>query len=450
MGVSDLTNSIIHLYRGEMSRLLAYRVRLDTCTNWAVTVTAAMIVFSLGQDKIPHYFHVVICVFIFIFLLMEGRRHGYYIAVKSRVRQIEAGFYGRVLLGQEFGRSMCGLISTDDPTVTGAEVVDDDYPPREGAALFKSPFVHTRTLHSPSPSPQVTMARAGLSAGLDVRRSSTSMGDEENRSVEEQMEREAASATNRFAPLAPRDIRKATKAPMPIIQPYVNDWTHLLYHSLLYPEVNISLLDSILVRLRRVYILLLLGVLASWIIKVHLDVGLKHSWYMILIVCVVYGIIIFTVSYYLPKQRSKMYAEKHVAAIFMQERKKRMSSRNLIDDQHEKAHWWKRTKTNDGHLRKRNNSSCTTVGSTSAMAAAGAPMAPHLSVPGPYPPSHIYGPLNVTRVLNQSDHMHPGHPPMPPTVHGHTQSVSYQDPFQNAKYWSKHAARYGMENDADL
>jgi uncharacterized OsmC-like protein len=46
--------------------------------------------------------------------------------------------------------------------------------------------------------------------------------------------------------------------------------THLLYHSLLYPEINISLTDSVLIRLRRVYMLLLLGVLASCLTHTYL------------------------------------------------------------------------------------------------------------------------------------------------------------------------------------
>eukprot|EP00045_Choanoeca_perplexa_P011897 m.127667 g.127667 ORF g.127667 m.127667 type:complete len:71 (+) comp15806_c0_seq6:338-550(+) len=34
----------------------AYRVRLDTSTNWAVTTTSVLTVLAIGNEDVPHYF----------------------------------------------------------------------------------------------------------------------------------------------------------------------------------------------------------------------------------------------------------------------------------------------------------------------------------------------------------------------------------------------------------
>ena len=45
--------------------LQAYRVRLDTSTNWAVTTTSVLTVLAIGNKDVPHYFFAYIV-----------RRHG--------------------------------------------------------------------------------------------------------------------------------------------------------------------------------------------------------------------------------------------------------------------------------------------------------------------------------------------------------------------------------------
>src|SRR3954466_11005887 len=46
--------AVIHLYRGEMGRMVTYRQRLDTTTNWAITSSALVTTFSIGNNLIPH------------------------------------------------------------------------------------------------------------------------------------------------------------------------------------------------------------------------------------------------------------------------------------------------------------------------------------------------------------------------------------------------------------
>jgi uncharacterized membrane protein len=93
----DRTNAVIHLYRGELSRMTTYRVRLDTTTNWAVGTTAAIATFALSASEMPHYVFGLPVTLNLIFLWMEARRFRGYELIRQRVRLLERGFYGQVL-----------------------------------------------------------------------------------------------------------------------------------------------------------------------------------------------------------------------------------------------------------------------------------------------------------------------------------------------------------------
>jgi uncharacterized membrane protein len=329
MRSGELTNALIHLYRGEMGRQAQYRLRLDTSTNWSITVAAGMTVFSLGNDTIPHYFFGVILIFLCVFLLFEARRYGYYMAVKQRVRQLECGFFGRVLLGSDFGKSMCGLLPVEQPP---PGVVQPDASPQPLVSpKFVSPWTKPRTLdtHAPSTSTASTATNSPLSQRPDGNSAAPGGAGIE-------------MTSNASADPSAQPTQQHPSAPAPI-QPFFNDWTYLLYHSLLYPEVNISLFDSILIRLRRVYLMLLLGVLASWIIKVQLDIGLSAHWLMVSIVSLIYAVAFVVVVYYLPRQRSRMHREKHVAAMFINEQQEqaKVQAKTMQADANQRSTWWR-------------------------------------------------------------------------------------------------------------
>ena len=93
----DSATAIIHLYRGELGRMVAYRARLDATTNWAVGATAAMTSFTLGSAAMPHFVLLLAAALIGVFLWMEARRFRFYELVRRRVRLLETGFYGDVL-----------------------------------------------------------------------------------------------------------------------------------------------------------------------------------------------------------------------------------------------------------------------------------------------------------------------------------------------------------------
>jgi uncharacterized membrane protein len=94
------TNSLIHLYRGELGRMTLYRVRLDTTTNWAVVTTAGIVTFALGNAAVPHAVFLFAMLLTLFFLNLEARRFRIYETAHRRVRLLERGFYAEVLGGQ--------------------------------------------------------------------------------------------------------------------------------------------------------------------------------------------------------------------------------------------------------------------------------------------------------------------------------------------------------------
>jgi len=100
LGPKDIPTALIHLYRGELGRMIVYRTRLDATTNWAVGSSAALTTFALGQSRAPHFVFLLVVFLDLIFLWMEARRFRFYELVRRRVRLLETGFYGEVLTGE--------------------------------------------------------------------------------------------------------------------------------------------------------------------------------------------------------------------------------------------------------------------------------------------------------------------------------------------------------------
>jgi uncharacterized membrane protein len=90
-------NALVHLYRAEVGRMTAYRQRLDTTTNWAITSSALVTTFSLGNASIPHAAFLFLMFVNGFFLLMEARRFRVYEAARYRVLLLERYFYPEVL-----------------------------------------------------------------------------------------------------------------------------------------------------------------------------------------------------------------------------------------------------------------------------------------------------------------------------------------------------------------
>jgi len=95
---ANTTNSLIHLYRGEVGRMTAYRTRLDLTTNWAVITTAGLVGYAFS----PQGFHAVMIAAMFanyFFLHVEARRFRAFEVSHLRVRVLER-FFWRETLGE--------------------------------------------------------------------------------------------------------------------------------------------------------------------------------------------------------------------------------------------------------------------------------------------------------------------------------------------------------------
>lgn len=97
---ANQVNALIHLYRAEVGRMTTYRVRLDTTTNWAITTSALIATFALGNAAVPHTAILVSMLLNYFFLHLEARRFRAYEASRARVRFLERSFYLEVLGGE--------------------------------------------------------------------------------------------------------------------------------------------------------------------------------------------------------------------------------------------------------------------------------------------------------------------------------------------------------------
>ena len=91
------SNALIHLYRGELSRLTAYRARLDTTTSWAISASALVATLTFGSAAAPHVAFLFLMALNYVFLHMEARRYRYYELSRRRVQILEGYFYPAVL-----------------------------------------------------------------------------------------------------------------------------------------------------------------------------------------------------------------------------------------------------------------------------------------------------------------------------------------------------------------
>ncbi len=93
----EYITTLIHFYRGEMSRANTWRIRLDTSTNWAVVATGAMLSLSFSSADHSHVTLLLTAVITSIFLGVEARRFRYFDVWRSRIRMVEENFLVPIL-----------------------------------------------------------------------------------------------------------------------------------------------------------------------------------------------------------------------------------------------------------------------------------------------------------------------------------------------------------------
>src|SRR5690349_22578540 len=98
---AEYVNSLSHYYRGELSRMMSWRDRLDRTTNWAITGVGAMLSVSLSSPQSHHGVLLFAMVLIFLLLCIESRRYRFFHVYRSRVRLIERNYYARIFSPRE-------------------------------------------------------------------------------------------------------------------------------------------------------------------------------------------------------------------------------------------------------------------------------------------------------------------------------------------------------------
>ncbi len=88
---------MVHYYRAEVQRSLAWRERLDRTTNWAVAATAAILGFTFAHPEIPHAAFLFGLTIIYILLYVESRRYRFFDAYEYRVRLLHQNFISGAL-----------------------------------------------------------------------------------------------------------------------------------------------------------------------------------------------------------------------------------------------------------------------------------------------------------------------------------------------------------------
>lgn len=93
---AEYINTLAHYYRGEMARMMSWRDRIDRTTNWAITVTAAMLSVSLSSPNSHHGVLLFAMLLVLLLLLIESRRYRFFDVYRRRVRLMERNYYTAV------------------------------------------------------------------------------------------------------------------------------------------------------------------------------------------------------------------------------------------------------------------------------------------------------------------------------------------------------------------
>jgi len=80
---------LVHYYRGELSRVMSWRDRLDRTTNWAIGALAAMLSISLSSEEAHHSVLLFAMLLIHVLLFIEARRYRFYHVYRARLRLLE-------------------------------------------------------------------------------------------------------------------------------------------------------------------------------------------------------------------------------------------------------------------------------------------------------------------------------------------------------------------------
>ena len=122
-------NAMSHFYRGELSRIMVWRQRLDITTNWAITSSTAIITIAFSNREVPHLIFFFNLAIVWGMLWIEARRYRFYDAFRARVRMLEAHFLvpmvmeNREMLQGEWKKLVCEDLILPSFKITKLEAV---------------------------------------------------------------------------------------------------------------------------------------------------------------------------------------------------------------------------------------------------------------------------------------------------------------------------------------
>jgi uncharacterized membrane protein len=109
---SELVTALAHYYRGELSRMISWRDRIDRTTNWAIGAVAAALSVSLSSPVAHHGVLLFAMLLVFLLLVIESRRYRFFHVYRSRVRLLERSYYARLFAPRDMAHPtewMAGL-----------------------------------------------------------------------------------------------------------------------------------------------------------------------------------------------------------------------------------------------------------------------------------------------------------------------------------------------------
>src|SRR2546423_1321701 len=111
LGVS--VTVLVHYYRGELSRMISWRDRLDRTTNWAIGALAAMLSISLASQQAHHSVLLFAMLLIYVLLVIEARRYRFFHVYRARVRLLEREYFARLFAPQAGGAAADSVVISE-------------------------------------------------------------------------------------------------------------------------------------------------------------------------------------------------------------------------------------------------------------------------------------------------------------------------------------------------
>ncbi|WP_051328954.1 DUF2270 domain-containing protein [Geminicoccus roseus] len=87
---------LAHFHRAEIARMAGWRDRIDRTTNWAITVSAALLSVSLSTPTAHHGLVLFAMLLVLLLLVIEARRYRFFDVYRNRVRRMERNYFAQI------------------------------------------------------------------------------------------------------------------------------------------------------------------------------------------------------------------------------------------------------------------------------------------------------------------------------------------------------------------